>query len=207
MAYFDKVPDILYLKYKKNRYDGTYLQIKNIFSRVKLIDNVIPGATLFEDIYIRDGERPDTMAYEYYGDSGLDWIILIINNIKNVYEDWPMTSSVLNTYINKKYQDPSSVHHYETIEQLYNGAVILNEGVQVEESFRFITPTGTTLTAVQSRRPISNYEYELTRNESKREIYVLKPSYVQSFIEIFTNEMKFTPSTEYITEKLKLSNN
>ena len=207
MAYFEKVSDIRYLKYKKNRYDGTYIRIKNIFSRIKLIDDVLPGATTFEDYFIQDGERPDTVAYDYYGDSGLDWIILIINNIKNVYEDWPMTTIVLNDYVAKKYANPGDVHHYETMEQLYDGRVILEGGITVGDSFRFTNPEGITLSAAQSRRAVSNYEYEADKNEEKRQIYILRPAFVDAFTEIFEKEMKFTPSTEFVTEKVKVSNN
>ena len=207
MAYFDKVSDIIYLKYKKNKYDGKYIRIKNIFSRIKIIDDVLPGATVFEDYFIQDGERPDTVAYDYYGDSGLDWIILIINNIKNVYEDWPMTTTVLNEYVAKKYASAGDVHHYETLQQTYNGTIILESGITVGESFRFTKPEGNTLSATLSRRAVSNYEYEADKNEEKRQIYILKPSFVDSFTEIFEKEMKFTPSTEFVTEKLKISNN
>jgi len=207
MSYFDKVSDIIYLKYKKNKYDGKYIQIKNIFSRIKIIDDVLPGATTFEDYFIQDGERPDTVAYDYYGDSGLDWIILIINNIKNVYEDWPMTTTVLNEYVAKKYTNAGDVHHYETLQQTYNGTIILESGITVGESFRFTTPEGVTRSAALSRRAVSNYEYEADKNEEKRQIYILKPSFVDSFTEIFEKEMKFTPSTEFVTEKLKISNN
>ena len=207
MSYFDKVSDIIYLKYKKNKYDGKYIQIKNIFSRIKIIDDVLPGATTFEDYFIQDGERPDTVAYDYYGDSGLDWIILIINNIKNVYEDWPMTTTVLNEYVAKKYSNAGDVHHYETLQQTYNGTIILESGITVGESFRFTTPEGITRSAALSRRTVSNYEYEADKNEEKRQIYILKPSFVDSFTEIFEKEMKFTPSTEFVTEKLKISNN
>lgn len=207
MSYFDKVSDILYLKYKKNKYDGSYIRIKNIFSRVKLVDDVLPGATVFEDYFIKDGERPDTIAYDYYADSGLDWTILIINNIKNVYEDWPMTSIGLNEYVLKKYQNPGGIHHYETLQQVYNNNVIMESGIAVGESFRFTTPTGVTLSASQSRVPVSNYEYEAEKNEERRQIYLLKPSFIPSFVEIFEKEMKFTPSTEFVTEKIKISKN
>ena len=207
MAYFDKVSDIIYLKYKKNKYDGKYIRIKNIFSRIKIIDDVLPGATTFEDYFIQDGERPDTVAYDYYGDSGLDWIILIINNIKNVYEDWPMTTTVLNEYVAKKYANAGDVHHYETLQQTYNGTIILESGITVGESFRFTNPEGNTLSATLSRRAVSNYEYEADKNEEKRQLYILKPSFVDAFTEIFEKEMKFTPSTEFVTEKLKISNN
>jgi len=207
MAYFDKVPEILYLKYDKNPNDGTYITIKNIFARIKLIDNIVPGSTIFEDYFVRDGERPDTISMDYYGDPGYDWIIMMINNIKNLYNDWPMTQPVFETYLNATYDDVRGIHHYETIEQKYDDNIILPAGLQVGEAYRFVDPDGNLVSKEQSRGPVSNYIYELRKNDKKREIFVLRPALVDQFVEIFTNEMKFTPSTEYLNETLKISNN
>lgn len=207
MAYFDKVPEILYLKYDKNPENGTYIAIRNIFARIKLIDDIVPGSTLLEDYYVKDGERPDTIAMDFYRDPGNDWIIMMINNIKNLYSDWPMTQSAFNDYINSKYDDIEGIHHYETVEQKYEGEIILPGGLEVGEAYRFITPEGNTLSAEESRGPVNNYVYEMRKNDKKREIFILRPALVDEFIEIFINEMKFTPSTEYVSEFLKISNN
>jgi len=203
MAYFDKVPNILYLKYKKNPYDGDFINIKNIFGRIKVIDNVLEGATVFEDYFVKDWERPDTIAFDYYKDPGLDWVIMIVNNIRNLYEDWPKSTQTLLDYVERKYADPSGVHHYETIEQKYNGNVILKGGIQVGESFRFVDPLGNTRTAEESRGPVNNLIHESRKNDKKKQIYILKPNLIEEFVDIFVQEMRFTPSTEFINENLK----
>lgn len=206
MAYFDKVPDILYLKYNKNKYDGSFIAIKNIFSRIKLIDNVIPSITILEDYTLDDKERPDTVSFDFYNDPGYDWVIMMINNIKNLYEDWPMEKFALEQYINSKYSEPTGIHHWVTLTQ-YNdeGKIILPGGNQVQESFRFITPEGNTLSKSLSIGAVSNYEYEVSENDKKREILVLKPELLNEFVQIAEKELKFTPSTEYISNSLRLS--
>jgi hypothetical protein len=207
MAYFDKVPEILYLKYDKNPQNGTYIAIKNSFARIKLIDDVVPAATVFDDYFIKDGERPDTISMDYYSDPGNDWIIMMINNIRNLYDDWPMEHSSFNEYLNSKYDDVTAVHHYETIEQIHNDNMILPAGLHVGEAYQFVTPEGNLVSKEASRGPISNYIYELRKNDKKREILILKPSLLDEFIEIFEKEMKFTPSTEYVSSSLKISKN
>ena len=57
MAYFSKIPNLLYLKYTKNPYDGQWITIKNIFSRIKLVDKVKDKVTVFDDYTIEDGSR------------------------------------------------------------------------------------------------------------------------------------------------------
>ncbi len=206
MAYFDKVPDILYLKYKKNKYDGSFITIKNIFSRIKIIDNVIPSITILEDYTLTDKERPDTISFDFYDDPGYDWVIMMINNIKNLYEDWPMEKYALEQYINSKYSEPNAIHHWVTLPQ-YNdeGRIILPGDKQVQESFRFITNEGNTLSKSLSIGAVSNYEYEVSKNDKKREILVLKPEFLSEFIEITKRELNFTPSTEYISNNLRIS--
>jgi hypothetical protein len=205
--YFKNLPDILYLKYKKNPFDGNYILIKNIFARIKLIDDIVPSATIFDDYFIQDGERPDTIANDFYESPYKDWVIILINNINNVYSDWPLTRSAFDDYVRSKYPNPESPHHYETIEQYYNGNLLLPAGLQVGESFQYKKPNGVYATKEESRGFVTNYEYENRLNEKKREILILKPQFVDPFESIVQNYLKFTPSTEYVNESLKISKN
>ncbi len=207
MAYFDKVSEILYLRYEKNPYNGNFIRIKNIFSRIKIVDDVLPQTTLLEDIFVQNGERPDSLAKEYYDDPGLDWVIMMINNINNLYADWPMEGSVLENYINSKYSNVLGIHHYETNEQIYENEIILKSGLIVDENFQFITPNNITLSLNKSRSPITNAEYERKENDKKKEILILKPEFIQEFVSIVEEQLKFTPSTEYISSNLKISTN
>ena len=206
MAYFDKVPEILYLKYNKNKYDGSFIAIKNIFSRIKVIDDSLPAITILEDYILDDNERPDTVSFDFYDDPGFDWVIMMINNIKNLYQDWPMEKFALEQYVNSKYSEPNGIHHWITLPQ-YNseGRIILPGGNQVQESFRFITPEGDTLSKSLSIGAVSNYEYEVLENDKKREILVLKPELLADFVLIVEKELQFTPSTQFISSSLRLS--
>jgi len=204
--YFGRIPDLLYLKYKKNPFDGHYIQIKNIFARIKLVDDIIPSATLFDDYFIKDGERPDTISFNLYEDPGYDWTILLINNIKNLYEDWPKPRTSFESYVSSKYSDPFGIHHYETIEQYWKGSKVLEGGLQVNESFQFRKPDGNLVPKNESRISITNYTYEDRINDSNREILLLRPEFIDQFVEIFERQMQFTPSTEYINQTLKIVN-
>jgi hypothetical protein len=203
--YFTKLPEILYLKYNKNPYDGNYILIKNIFSRIKIIDNIKPSATIFDDYFVKSWERPDTIAMDYYENPKYDWVIILLNNITNIYSDWVMPDGVFNQYVNKKYQNVDDIHHYETLEIKYKDKIIMPSGKIVEESFQFLMPTGTFLSKSQSRIGVSNYQYEVNLNEKRKEIILLKPEYLSEFEEIFQKEIQYTPSTEYIDRKLILA--
>ena len=201
--YFNRIPDLLYLKYNRNPFDGNFILIKNIFARIKLVDDIIPSATVFEDYFVKDQDRPDTLAFEYYEDPGMDWVIILINNIRNIYDDWPKNQSAFNEYLYSKYSNPEDIHHYETIEQYWKGNKILEKGLQVGESFQFQKPDGTLVPKNESRGPVTNFIYESRINDAKREILLLKPEFVDAFVDIFEKQIKFTPSTEYVNDNLK----
>tara|TARA_B100000427_G_scaffold95687_1_gene78809 strand:+ start:1613 stop:2236 length:624 start_codon:yes stop_codon:yes gene_type:complete len=207
MAYFNKVPNLLYLKYTSNPYDGQWIEIKNIFSRIKIADDVKGNVTAFEDYFIEDGDRPDSISFEMYDDPGYDWTILLMNNIVNLHKDWPKAKAALDAFVSYKYQNPEEVHHYETLKQEHNGKTVLEAGIKVDESYQYVTPAGLTLTKAQSRISVSNYSYEIDLNEKRREIVLLKPEFIPQFNQIVRDQMKYTPSTEFIRQGLKVSNN
>jgi hypothetical protein len=54
------------------------------------------------------------------------------------------------------------------------------------------------------KAPITNYEYEVKKNEEKRNILIIKPSYLNVFLKEFKNIMQYDrSSSNYISEKVK----
>lgn len=52
-------------------------------------------------------------------------------------------------------------------------------------------------------RPVTEFEYEQTENEKKREIYILKPQYVKVLVEDFRKAALYKKSSDYVSNKLK----
>lgn len=109
---------------------------------------------------IKDSEYPQEISDKIYEDANLAWLILLFNQIDNVYEKWPMSQQALVDYVNDVYVDPYAIHHYES-----------SQGNIVTASW----PT-------YDRIPITNFEYEEKLNESKRPIKILIPELVSSII-------------------------
>jgi hypothetical protein len=59
---------------------------------------------------IQDGERPDSVSTKFYNTPNFDWIILLVNNMYNVYEDWPKDTLTLERYIIEKYGSISNAN-------------------------------------------------------------------------------------------------
>ena len=89
-SYFRQLPDLDYPSLandRKSAYD--YQVVKNIFKRSIIRDDIFDEATAFTKYSVQGDERPDQIAFDFYGDSGLDWVVLTTNNIIHVRDEWP----------------------------------------------------------------------------------------------------------------------
>lgn len=79
--------------------------MKNLTARAKLSDELINNIGYYETVEIVDGERPDHLSQRLYGSDEFHWTFLLLNpQIKNIWDDWPMSSSQLIDYCVNKYQ-------------------------------------------------------------------------------------------------------
>ena len=198
MAYFKYLPKVFVRN--KTRVNGSqpYELSVNIFRRIKIRDDLQGSLLGFTQYEIQDGTRPDQVAYEIYKDAGLDWVILLINNIINVNEDWPMNREDLYNYVLDKYGSIEGVKHYETKEYKSPSLdlVLLPGGITVSESYQYTKPDGTILPKSESRSSVSYYSYEAAINDTKRNIYLLRPQYLNDFIAEFKKLARYLPNIE-----------
>lgn len=214
MAYFDLFPDLLLPSFSDNRnssYD--YVRVKNLFKRAKIRDDFFQNAVVFDKYAIVGDNRPDNIADQLYGSPQLDWIILISNNIINVREEWPMSQSDLNNYLLDKYGSErlQEIHHYETKEvRDSEGNLLLQAGLVVDANFQFkYSNFGTykVLSGVNIVTSVSNYDYEVLKNDEKRTIYVLRQNYIQTVIDDMREIMTYTDSSQFIDRRTKKGDN
>jgi len=197
--YFKQLPNV-YVRtssYRQNSIDP-YILAKNIFRRIAIRENLEDIILGFTQYTIRNNDRPDQVALEYYDSMQYDWVILLTNNIINIYDEWPMNEHELQIYIDRKYEgDPSGVHHWVTQEVRDNrGRLVLKGDIQVPEDFTYTKYDGTVVPKELLVRPISNYDFEYEQNEFKRNIYLLRKDYLGQFVEEFGNLVKYLPNEE-----------
>lgn len=205
MGYFRELPELQYQSFLKDRLSTEdYIVVKNFFRRIKLRDDLQSIFTLFNKYVILDGERPDTLAEKFFGDSSLDWVVLISAGIINVYDEWPLSNHDLYNFVVDKYgvENVSGIHHYET-ELVVDSSnrLILKSGLIVDADFTIPDPDDYSLT-LNPVNGITNLEYETLKNDRKREIYVLKPNFLEDFIENTRSLMRYQKSSEYINNRL-----
>lgn len=224
MSYFRELPNLEYLSPLNSKGSSfEYIAVKNLFRRVKLFDWIKEYSNTFLKIQIGDYERPDIIAEEYYGSSSYDWVVMITADITNLQAQWPLSNHDLNDFVEEKYglENVNDIHHYETLEVRDDkNRLILPKGKVVDSDFKINPPDGlnslyyTIVTPYETRQVtnyqeqvdgivvgVSNWEYEVDINESKRTISILKPSYLQQFLNDMRKLVSCQKSTEFVNIK------
>ena len=209
--YFKQVPDFEYVSRLPDAKISDYIPVKNLFKKGYLRDDIFQDLTFFTKYQVQGDDRPDNIAYDLYNDPSLDWVILLSNNIINIQTEWPMPQVNLDRYLLDKYEtyeELYNTHHYETIEvKNSSGVVIVEEGLTVESDFsvEFYDWMIDSLETKQGiTTPISNYEYEMKIEDDKRNIFALKPRYLNIVKDDLQEMMAYKKgSTGYISETLK----
>ena len=235
MAYFRHLPNIAYQSplSHKNRSDD-YIIIKNIFRRTKLFDFLSSNVSVFQKFVIGDGARPDTVAEDLYGDSSLDFVVILTAGITNINHQWPIQDHQVYDFALEKYgseAEMTSIHHYETLEIIDDkGRLILPPELIVDGDFKIsgtvnkYPSTRYTLKSLTGNRqlddkdefsvttdniasPVTNLEFEYKENEKRREIDVIRNSYVNMFVEDMKDIVRYDKSSSYITSNLAVTPN
>ena len=221
--YFSRFPNIDYgVKINKAGLVDT-IKIKDYFHLLTVRDDITPTTTIYEPYFVKNGERPDQVSYDYYGDEQYYWVILQINEIIDVHNEWPLSQYELDEYIVKKYGSVAAseeTRHYETIEvKDKDGNVILpgrgsgvdrggrgQNGLVVPGNYEFTYRDGNSYITRRgftgqfaACTPISYRQYEYDLNEDKSQILVLQKKYIGNYM----NEVKqYSASIGIVTSEL-----
>ena len=235
MGYFRELPEIAYQSPLSHRNSSSdFIVIKNIFRRVKLLDYLNDATSLFNKFVIGDGDRPDTIAEVLYGDSRLDYVVILVAGITNINHEWPLQDYQVYDYALSKYkteEEMTKIRYYETFEikddqnrQILPPNLIVDADFKMYGSstqagsvrYNLISQEGNTqlddkdeytVATDNIARAVTNLEYEYSENEKKREIDVLNSGYLQTFINDLRDIVKYDKNSSYITSSLAQTEN
>lgn len=177
-----------------------YIEIADFFRSLVVRRDVLDTDTLYNTYEVKDGERPDQISYEEYGDEQYYWVILQINGITDYYSQWPLSAKELEEYTNKKYggvAGANETHHWETVET-YNseGVKVLDGGLVVLEDFVFYYYDTETVELSSLPVEVTNLQYEKKLNEDKAKIFILDKKYLYDYKREWTLYLKKTPGAK-----------
>jgi hypothetical protein len=169
--YFSKFPLMAY-DIKGNK---SYKLLPDILRRVKLRSSLSSSRFVFDKYNVKEGEKPEDVAFKYYGDAQYHWVIMITNNLTDRYYEWPMTQPDFEDFLTDKYGAGSedAVHHYELAQT--SGATS-----SIDESHMLEVNSDT-----DNATSISNRQFEERVQDKFRQIRLLDEKYLDSFTEEF----------------------
>ena len=203
MGYFRELPNLRYPSFLPNKSSSLdFVEVKNLFRRAKMRDDLQNNFTIFNKYEIPMGARPDTVAEDLYGSAQFDWVILTVAGIINVRNEWPLNPRDLYDYSLDKYGDAlNSTRYFQTTEvKDSNGRLVLPKGKVVDSNFTIPKP-GTPNATLNPVVGVSNYDYETIQNDEKSKIFVLREEYLQEFLNDMREIMVYDESSEYLNDR------
>ena len=177
MSYFSKFPNMVY----DVKSDGNFKLLPDIIRRVKQRNAIKSGQFIFDTYDVKNGEKPEDIAYKWFGDAQLHWVILMTNDVTDRYYQWPMNDAQFEEFIADKYSNPDAVHHYEVTKD--SGRTT---GQGPNDYSHLVEVNSDTDNAIS----ISNREYEERIQDKNRSIRLLNQRFLSDFIEEFDKLIK-----------------
>ena len=197
IKYFQTLPKLVVTDPNNNSKSFT-----NLLARASVIQSLLKNPLVFYEYDIQDSDTPEIIAHKYYGTVDRFWLVLFANQIIDPIWDWPLDTYDFNNYVNSKYttEELSAIHHYEkivtktdivtntiTVENFVIDENTYNSLVEPTNSYTFAT--GTVSVGI-TKRALSNFDYELELNESKRTIKLINKIYADQMETEFVKLMK-----------------
>ena len=92
-TYFDNFPIV----------DYNNKQMRNLLRNNRVITKLMQSSSSFYPVTLSEGDRIDNVAYNYYNDPNLAWLVMLSNDMVDPYYDWYLTTKQFNDFIIKKY--------------------------------------------------------------------------------------------------------
>lgn len=192
--YFNLFPKLFY------SHGNTSVEVAtNLTAKFKFDDALLDNSLAFYEYEVSDGETPEMIAGEIYGDTEKHWVILMTNNIVNPQTDWLMDTKTLTLYVDAKYESSANLANNETglswarenIHSYYKIKTKINNltkkrvvtKIQVDQNTyanittsntNYASSSGDYFTLRVEKEALTYFDYESNENEKKRSIKILK---------------------------------
>lgn len=145
------------------------VKLRNIMLKTNIIREIFLNDTNFYTYEVRDGQKPTTVAFDYYGSVDYTWLVLLSNQIIDPYFDWILSNEEFDSYIIKKYGSipaaQSTIVEYKDILGNYVSLDTYNYYALISSSM------------VSNFTPVYAIDKEFELNEQKRNIQLIDRIY------------------------------
>ena len=163
--------------------NDNYKLLPDILRRVKQRNAIASGQFIFDTYDVVNGEKPEDIAYKWFGDAQLHWVILMTNNVTDRFYQWPMSQPQFAEFLTDKYGagNEDGIHHYEITKSSgktsSSGPNDYSHLVEVNSD-------------TDNASSISNREYEERQQDKYRSIKLLNQRFLSDFLEEFNKLIK-----------------
>ena len=196
--YLDLFPKVQYQINQSSTTVNNYQTVTDLMFRIGIIKSYRSNLFQYDTYVVKDGETPEILADKIYGDVEAHWLILLANDVVDPQYDWLLSYRNFSNYIVTKYGSlataKTQVHHYEKVRQtvdLSTGKVsetiveisadeYTNGGLPTSPGSPIFSGTvGKFTTEIYDfyKRVVYAYDWEVERNEKKRNINIIRPVY------------------------------
>lgn len=184
-------------------YNG--VNVRDITRRTNFISTTLSNPYVFLPYTVSEGEKPEDIAYSYYGTVSATWVVLLANNIIDPYTQWPMDYDTFTNFLIEKYKSQSGKIGTDVVSWALDETTLDNivyyysttpQGKTLKVSPSSFTPIYDEQGVIVGREVPSGweamrvYEYENNINEQNREIQVVEKRYYEQVLAEFQKQIK-----------------
>ena len=173
-----------------------YIKFKDYFRSLVIREDIYAKDTLYKNLSVQQGERPDQISYQLYGDEQYYWVILQVNGIVDYWNEWPLSDHELEEFIVRKYGSFSTaeqIRHYETVKTFdADDNLVLEGGLKVSSDYSFSYYSSPTSNVKLTSFPtaVTYLSHEKDLNDKKKDIQVLDPKYITDYVREYKKYVK-----------------
>lgn len=179
MSYFSYFPNMQYTLDKKT------FTVKDILRRSTFISEYKPYTDLYSEYTVKDSDSLQSIASDYYNSVYYYWVITLFNEIHDINFEFPLSTSVFESYVEEKYgENKFKIKYYkDTWTDMIAGEI-------KEYADDYVNPENPGEVDNERYTPITFYDYENGLNESKRSIKLLRKELLSEFILQLRNSLR-----------------
>ena len=212
--YFNYFPKIVY---SANNNTAGLDTVTSITSRFNFTDNFKLNSSIFYTYDVQESDTPEIIAGKFYKNPEKHWIVLMFNDIVDPQYDWPLKSSDLINFIDKKYTANGAANttvqtglawamsinnvqaYYKVVTKTNQDNIDFIEKIQVDANTyanvaattqSFTLNSGDIITQKIAKEKQTYYDYEVSENENKRTIKLIKPEFISAIEKEFKRVIK-----------------
>ena len=189
------LPNLLY-NFGTSSVDPKFLVTKNLWRRAAVLREYKSSVAMFNEYIVQNGEKPEDIALRLYKNPFYNWVLLVINDITNYHEQWPRSTQQLQEYCNSKYDNPLATKDYITTEVKKGNDIIVPAGKVVPSTYQVVYYDGTTVVTANPVISRSFYQFEEQKNSEKERIQLVKPEFVEDFVENYYMRLAYKGKLE-----------